>query len=526
MTDPSTDVEAGGWNRMVSARGGIRSTTAHVTGLALLFISLGMLLSAVVEYVDGTNGAALLMAATATAVSGAALWWSTRPGALDHATIFTAVGTTWLVASAFGALPYLFAGTFAVAGRPWAVVLADALFESISGYSCTGSTVFGGHNPIGSQGSGVLLYRQLTQWAGGMGIVVLVVTVLPSLRASGLGLIDAEAPGMGVDRLAPRVKDTATHFWKLYTGLTALIAVGLLAAGMGPFDAIAHALTTASTGGFSTRDASIGHWDSLSVELVLVVAMVLGAANFTLHWRSLASRRIVHFRDHEFRGYLTILGVGTLLVAGMLAIDGMGVGRALRMAVFNVVTLGTSSGFGNATGAGSGGDFVRWTAGPQMILLFLMVFGGCAGSTAGGVKVVRLRVGMSHAYRTLRGFRRPRALFPVRQGARTVPEAIVERIAGFMVVYGMLVVVGTVAVTALGTDLVTAVGGVIGALGNMGPALGDVGPADSFVDGFSTPARMVLAVLMLVGRLEIFPMLLMLVAPYRSLRGAGRSNRP
>jgi trk system potassium uptake protein TrkH len=353
-----------------------------------------------------------------------------------------------------------------------------------------------------------------------------VVTVLPSLRASGLGLIDAEAPGMGVDRLAPRVKDTATRFWKLYTGLTALIAVGLLAAGMGPFDAIAHALTTASTGGFSTRDASIGHWDSLSVELVLVVAMVLGAANFTLHWRSLASRRIVHFRDHEFRGYLTILGVGTLLVAGMLAIDGMGVGRALRMGVFNVVTLGTSSGFGNATGAGSGGDFVRWTAGPQMILLFLMVFGGCAGSTAGGVKVVRLRVGMSHAYRTLRGFRRPRALFPVRQGARTVPEAIVERIAGFMVVYGMLVVVGTVAVTALGTDLVTAVGGVIGALGNMGPALGDVGPADSFVDGFSTPARMVLAVLMLVGRLEIFPMLLMLVAPYRSLRGAGRSNRP
>ena len=195
------------------------------------------------------------------------------------------------------------------------------------------------------------------------------------------------------------------------------------------------------------------------------------------------------------------------------------------MAVFNVVTLGTSSGFGNATGAGSSGDFVRWAAGPQMILLFLMVFGGCTGSTAGGVKVMRLRVGMAHAYRTLRGFRRPRALFPVWQGARTVPEALVARIAGFMVVYGMLVVVGTMVVTALGADLVTAVGGVIGALGNMGPALGDVGPTDSFVDGFSAPARMVLAFLMLVGRLEIFPMLIMLVAPYRSLRGAGRGGR-
>ena len=506
-------------------KGRFRSTTAHVAGLALLFISGGMLLSAVVEFVDGTAGSALLLATLATALGGMTVWWPTRPGALDHASIFTAVGTTWLVASAFGALPYLFAGTFAIAGRPWAVVLADALFESVSGYSCTGSTVFGGHNPIADQGSGVLLYRQLTQWAGGMGIVVLVVTVLPSLRASGLGLIDAEAPGMGVDRLAPRVRDTAARFWKLYAGLTALIAVGLLAAGMGPFDAVAHALTTSSTGGFSTRDGSIGHWDSLSVELVLVVAMVLGAANFTLHGRSISLRRIVHFSDHEFRGYLAILGIGTVLVTGMLASDGMGVARALRMALFNVVTLGTSSGFGNATGAGSDGDFVRWAAGPQMVLLFLLVFGGCTGSTAGGVKVMRLRIGMAHAYRTLRGFRRPRALLPVRQGAATVPDTIVARIAGFMVVYGMLVVGGTMVIAALGTDLVTAVGGVVGALGNMGPAFGEAGPTASFVDGFSTPARLVLAVLMLVGRLEIFPMLLMLVAPYRSLRGAGRRGR-
>ena len=155
-------------DRTARQRDRVRSTTAHVTGLALMFISGGMLLSAVVEYVDGTSGTALLLAAVVTAVLGTMLWRSTRPGVLDHATIFTAVGTTWLVASAFGALPYLFAGTFAVAGRPWAVVLADALFESISGYSCTGSTVFGGHNLIGDQGSGVLLYRQLTQWAGGM----------------------------------------------------------------------------------------------------------------------------------------------------------------------------------------------------------------------------------------------------------------------------------------------------------------------------------------------------------------------
>ena len=192
--------------RVNPIKGRFQSTTAHVSGLALLFISAGMLLSAVVEYLDGTAGNALLLATLATAVGGIALWWTTRPGALDHASIFTAVGGTWVAASVVGALPYLLAGTFAVAGRPWTVVAADALFESISGYTATGSTVFGGHNRIVDQGSGILLYRQLTQWAGGMGIVVLVVTVLPSLRASGLGLIDAEAPGMGVDRLAPRVR--------------------------------------------------------------------------------------------------------------------------------------------------------------------------------------------------------------------------------------------------------------------------------------------------------------------------------
>ena len=160
-----------------------------------------------------------------------------------------------------------------------------------------------------------------------------------------------------------------------------------------------------------------------------------------------------------------------------------------------------------------------------MVLLFLLVFGGCTGSTAGGVKIMRLRVGMAHAARTLHSFRRPRALLPVRQGTATLPDSLVERVAGFMVVYGMLVVGGTVLVAALGTDLVTAVSGVIGSLGNMGPVLGAAGPTASFVDGFSTPARLVLALLMLVGRLEIFPMLLMLVAPYRSVRGVARPTR-
>ena len=505
-------------DRGVAGRGVWAGTTRHVSGLALLFVAGGMLVAGLVELGAGDEGPAVLLASGITAAVALVLWWPTRPGALDQTAVFTAVGTTWLVASVIGALPYLLAGTFAVDGRPWAVVLADALFESVSGYTATGSTVFGAHNPIEAQGTGVLLYRHLTQWAGGMGIVVLVVMVLPALRSSGLGLIDAEAPGMGIDRLAPRIKTTAAWFWLVYLALTGLVTVGLLMAGMGLFDAVSHAMSAASTGGFSPRDASLGHWDSATIESVLVVAMLLGGASFALHSAALRERRFGYWRDREFRAYVAVLGIAATLITLLLVDDGMGIGRAVRSAAFNVVALGTSTGFGNATGTGSPGDFTAWASGPQMVLLLLLVFGGCTGSTSGGVKVMRLRVGMAHAYRTLRGLRKPRALLPVRLGPTILPESIVERVAGFMVVYGLLVVTGTVVVAALGTDLVTAFSGVISALGNMGPALGEAGPTASYADAVPTPARVVLSVLMLIGRLEIFPMLLMLVAPYRRIR--------
>ena len=501
------------------------STTASVLGMALLFVAIGMAVATVVALVDGADALALATAAGGTALLGAVLFHVATPGSRDVATIFSAVGTTWVAASILGALPYLLAGTFATVGRPWPVVLADALFESVSGFSTTGSTVFGAHNRIEAQGAGILLYRQLTQWAGGMGIVVLVVMVLPALSSSGLGLIDAEAPGMGVDRLAPRIKATAARFWSLYLGFTIVVAVSLLLAGMGPFDAVAHAFSTASTGGFSTKDASIGHWDSVAIEGVVLVALIIAGTSFALHNSALRERKFGYSRDPESRTYVAVLGLAAGLITVLLVGDQSGVLRALRSAVFNVVSLGTSGGFSNATGTGTAGDFGGWASGPQMVLLLLMVFGGCTGSTSGGVKVMRLRVGIGHAYRTLRSLRRPRALLPVRLGSTPISDSMVERIAGFMVVYGLLVVGGTLVVAALGVDLVSAFSGVISALGNMGPALGEAGPTASFADAYPAPARMVLAVLMLIGRLEIFPMLLMLVAPYRTLDGATRGIR-
>ncbi len=490
-------------------------TTLHVTGTALIFVSLMMLVCSFVELSDNNSIYPLLIASIICGFVGSVTRLTTKPGVMGQAEIFSAVGSAYLFVSLFGTLPYLFAGTFEPGNSDSLIEFTDALFESISGYTATGSTVFGSHNPIESHGTGILLYRQLTQWLGGLGIVVLVVTVLPSLRASGLGLMSAEAPGPESDRLAARVVDTAREFWKIYFVITLLIGIGLFSAGMGGFDALAHALSTSATGGFSTRSASIGFWDNPAIEIVLIFGMILGGASFALHWRATKERRIPHFKDPEFRAYIGLFTLAAVAIAWILSSDGLGFGQALRSATFNVVALGTSSGFSNATGDGSSGDFAAWASGPQAILFIFLIFGGCTGSTSGGVKVFRLQIGASHALRSIRKFRRPRGIFPVFRGSKVISESLVQRIAGFIAVYAVLAVSGTIILTILDTDIVTAASGAVSALGNMGPALGEAGPTSSFAEAYSAPSRVVLALFMLIGRLEIFPMLLMAVSPYR-----------
>lgn len=493
-----------------------RSQTAlHVTGTALIFVSLVMLICSFVELSDNNSIYPLLIASIICGFVGSVARLTTKPGVMGQAEIFSAVGSAYLFVSLFGTLPYLFAGTFDLGNSDSLIEFTDALFESISGYTATGSTVFGTHNPIESHGMGILLYRQLTQWLGGLGIVVLVVTVLPSLRASGLGLMSAEAPGPESDRLAARVVDTAREFWKIYFVLTLLIGIGLFSAGMGGFDALAHALSTSATGGFSTRSASIGFWDNPAIEIVLIFGMILGGASFALHWRATKERRISHFKDPEFRAYIGLFTLAAVAIAWILSSDGLGFGQALRSAAFNVVALGTSSGFSNATGDGSSGDFAAWASGPQAILFIFLIFGGCTGSTSGGVKIFRLQVGALHALRSIRKFRRPRGIFPVFHGSKVISESLVQRVAGFIAVYAVLAVSGTIILTILDTDIVTAASGAVSALGNMGPALGEAGPTSSFAEAYSAPSRLVLAFFMLIGRLEIFPMLLMVVSPYR-----------
>lgn len=497
---------------------------AHVVGLSLLFLVPGLLFAFFIEWGSSSSHDewSLLLPAAVCVVLGGALAMGTWVGRnISPAQVFSAVAFSWLASSLIGALPYVMGSMF-----PWDQ-FDDAIFESVSGFSTSGSTVL----PLiehPSNGSGILMWRQLTQWYGGMGMVVLAVTVLPFLGVGGLALMSAEAPGPTSERLMPRVSETARLLWGIYAGGTVLIAAILFAIpGPGLYDSVAHALATASTGGFSPRDASIGHFDSVLVEAVIIVALVWFAVNFTLHHVALRGEPRAYLKDSNTRVFVSMLAIATVLVTllnwGSDVVGPSGehldtsFGPSLRTAVFNVASLGTSTGFGNAQGGDSMGNFVLWAAAPQIVLLFLMAVGGNTGSTAGGCKVFRMQVGIGHLIRQMRRLRHPNGIIPVKQGRNVVADEIVSRVLGFLALFFGLCVAGTLIVTAFGSPLLESASGVLSAMSNMGPAMGETGPTSNFTF-FARPARMVIAMFMIIGRLEIFAVMLMFVAPMQSVR--------
>ncbi|MEM7140649.1 MAG: TrkH family potassium uptake protein [Actinomycetota bacterium] len=501
------------------------NTALHVTGIALSFVAVGMAVTAVVEATStNVDTGALVISTVVCGSLGALLWFTTRVGDVRARDVFAAVGWAWVSVAVVGSLPFILAGTFVSPDADLADRIVNSLFESTSGFTATGSTVlddFSGH------GRGLMLYRQAMQWYGGMGIVVLAVTVLPFLGVGGLDLMTAEAPGPSSERLAPRVSETARQLWIIYVVFTLVVMAALFVVpGPSLYDSVAHGLTTASTGGFSPYASSIGHFDSLAVEIVIIVAMIYGGVNFSLHWRAARGEISAYTKDSETRTFFTILSVAIAIVVVITTLDTAdqvdGIAEALRAVVFTVVALGTSTGFTNATEPGAAADYVHWASGAQIVILFLFVMGGSTGSTTGGIKVMRVQVLFSHTIRSIRRTQQPRAVLPVKHGRFAVAEDIVSRMAGFFLLYVLLVGVGAVILTVLGSDLENSVGAVISTLGNMGPALGDAGPTGNFDGAFSAPARLVLAVFMLIGRLEIFPILLMFAAPYRAARDVVR----
>ncbi|MDE0216695.1 MAG: TrkH family potassium uptake protein [bacterium] len=492
----------------------VTSRVWFVVGLGLLFLVPGMLIATLVEWGSSTSNheAALGMGALATLAAGTLLVTFTRlDDDMPPVSVFAAVAWMWICSSFFGALPLWFSGELGSFDK--------ALFEAVSGITATGSTVL---SPIEGTGRGVLMWRQIMQWYGGMGMVVLAVTILPFLGVGGLSLITAEAPGPTTDRLAHRVSSTARRLWGLYGGITAAIAVALLIAGLSLYDAVAHAFTTAGTGGFSPYDHSIGHFDSIAVEAVIVVGMLVGGVSFTLHWRAVSGSPRAYGRSSEFRTYLIVIFAAVVLTSLLNWLNDLSsLSNSLRNGIFGVVTLGTSGGFGNASDANPGGDFAAWTPGAQALLLPLMVLGGMTGSTAGGLKVLRAQVMAKYMRVGLLRVKHPQVVARVKLGQMAVSEPVLQRVAGLVALYALSALLATLVLAALGEDLTTSSSAAISALSNMGPALGDAGPTSNFLV-FDRPARAVLMALMLIGRLEFFAIFLVLVSAFERTRRVSR----
>jgi trk system potassium uptake protein TrkH len=399
---------------------------------------------------------------------------------------FLVVSASWVLASAFGALPYVFTGVLDPAG---------ALFESVAGFTTTGSTAL---VDVEACPDALLLWRSLSQWLGGVGIVVFTVAVLPLLGIGGMQLFKAEVPGPTTDKLTPRVAGTARRLWIVYLGLTVAAFLALRVAGMGWFDALCHAFTTLATGGFSTRNASIGAFGA-PVQWVVTFFMFAAGVNFVLHYRLATGRGRGVLADPELRFYLTLLAGFIAAVAWNL--HSAGVVDPVRVAAFQVVSLLTTTGFGTA-------DYEQWPALSRLLIVPLLVVGGMAGSTAGGLKSMRLLLGWRSFRSSLSRFVHPHLVKPVHYADRSVPDEVVNGVGVFFTAYLLVMVVGAVSVGLAGYDIDTAFSAAATTVSNVGPGLSEVGPTDNFAH-FPAYTKLVLCGCMIAGRLEIFTLLVL-----------------
>lgn len=464
-------------------------------GLLLHYLGLALVVPGSVALIYGEHDAmALALTALLSLTLGLMLRWKRKVMGLSHRDAFAIVSLGWIAVAAIGALPFVFSGAIPS--------YVDALFEATSGVTTTGATVI---EDVESLPHGLLLWRSMLQWLGGMGFIVLSLALLPQLAVGGMELFKAEVPTPIPERLKPRLRETSMIMWRIYIGLTVTLAILLLAAGMNWFDAVSHALVTIPTGGFSTRTLSIAAYNSVPIELILGLFMLLSGANFSLYHRALDDRRLsCIWRDPEFRTYLAILLAATGFMALNLWRSGSyDVLNALRHASFQAISIVTTTGFASA-------DFNVWPAFATTILFGLMFVGGSAGSTAGGVKVMRHIVVVKHGYRELLRLIHPRAVRPVRVGSQSISESVIARVLAFLLLYLMLFAMGTLVIVAHGVEMRTAAAAVAASLGNVGPSLGGVGPMATYA-WLPPTAKLVVSFLMVVGRLEIYTVLVLLL---------------
>jgi len=482
----------------------------HLMGLLLLvnggFMGLAALVSGL--YQDGVTFEISVGAITTLFLGTLAMYFTRgHRKEVKRKEGYIVVTFGWIIMAASGVLPYVLSGAIPN--------LTNAFFETMSGYTTTGASIL---EDIESLPEGILFWRSLTHWIGGMGIIVLAIAILPLLGIGGMQLFAAEAPGPGGDKLHPRITDTAKRLWFIYLGYTAAETLLLKLAGMSFFDALNHALSTLSTGGFSTKNASIAYWnDTPLIQYIIILFMFLAGTNFVLSYFAFKGKVQKVLRDEEFKYFTIFLGIFSLLVAlvvffraGVPVSDyhPMVLGAAesaFRHALFQVMAVITTTGFVTA-------DFTGWTPFLTIFFFGLMFAGGSAGSTSGGIKVMRhiliIKNGLLEFKRTLH----PNAIIPVRFNGKTVTEHIVYNIIGFFVLYMLLFIIGALVLGLLGLDFMSAVGGAASSLGNVGPAFGMLSPLNNF-NGLPDIGKWWCAFLMLAGRLELFTVLILL-SPY------------
>ncbi|WP_274475302.1 TrkH family potassium uptake protein [Mangrovimonas aestuarii] len=480
----------------------------HFFGLLLVFNGGFMLLSALISliYQDGVT-LEITMAGLMTIVIGAISMYLTKDyhKELNKRDGYLVVTFGWIIMALSGTLPYVF--TDAIPS------FTNAFFETMSGYTTTGATII---NDIEVMPEGVLFWRSLTHWIGGMGIIVLAIAILPLLGIGGMQLFAAEAPGPNADKLHPRITDTAKRLWLIYVGYTAAETLLLKLAGMSFFDAINHALSTLSTGGFSTKNASLAHWNHEPIiQYIIIFFMFLAGSNFVLSYFAFKGRVQKVIKDEEFKLYFRFVAIFTIIAALIIYFKAdvstssihhpMVWGRgesAFRHALFQVLTVITTTGFISA-------DYTVWTPFLMVFFFGLMFLGGSAGSTSGGIKVVRHLMLIKNGFLEFKRTLHPNAILPVRYNSRAIRGKIVFNIQAFFILYMLAFIVGSLVFSMLGIDFMSAVGLAASSLGNIGPALGNFGPVDNYGQLHSL-GKWWCSFLMLIGRLELFTVLILL----------------
>jgi trk system potassium uptake protein TrkH len=469
---------------------------AHVIGAVVAAAGAAMLLPVVVALIYQEYDVAwqIGLASLLTMGIGLLAWrYLDPPGRLTTREGFAIVGLSWIAMAFFGTLPYLLTGEI--------TSFTDAFFETAAGFTTTGASIT--PDPA-SLSHGVLFWRSLTQWLGGMGIIILSIAILPLLGLGGVELARAEAPGVSPDRLTPRFRETAKRLWFLYATFTGVEVILLWLGDMTLFEATAHAFTTMSTGGFGTDAGSLGAFSAYA-QWVVIVFMLLAGASFALHFRGLVRPR-EYIRNAEFKLYMSIIGAASLVA--IIGIWASPIHDAIRSGVFTVVSIVTTTGFATD-------DFGLWPIALQILILGLMFVGGMTGSTGGSVKPFRLGVLFQASRADLRRLIHPRGLFPVRLGRDVVHEKVVESVQSFFLLYMFIFMTGTllfgiiVGIWGGGFDIVSTTSAVASALGNVGPGLSDVGPTSNYL-AVPVVGKWLLSFLMIVGRLEIFPVILLL----------------